>query len=222
MAPQASHESLHRALVERMAAELRPVRRLWPVPVRLALWIALEGAVLLLLILHGARTDLGEQLRNPWFVLCVSGFGVTGAVSAAFALRAAIPGSDPGAKPLMLLVCLVLASAVPLLLVPVDASQPLGSFVERGMPCLVGIAMFAAVPWLALLWAVKRAAPMRRGLEGALIGAGAFLFSFALLRLSCPIEEEMHLLVWHLLPALAGIGLSAWIGVALLKRPFRR
>jgi hypothetical protein len=222
MAPQASHESLHRALVERMAAELRPVRRLWPVPARLALWIALEGAVLLLLILHSARTDLAEQLRNPWFVLCISGFAVTGAASAALALRAAIPGREPAGKQLTLVVCLAIASAVPLLLVPVDARQPLGSFVARGLPCLIGIAMSALVPWLALLWAVRRAAPMRGGLEGALIGAAAFLFSFALLRIRCPIEEEMHLLVWHLLPALAGIGLSAWLGVALLKRPLRR
>ena len=221
MTPRASHESLHRALVERMAAELRPVRRLWPVSIRLALWIALEGAVLLLLIRH-ARADLAEQLRNPWFLLCISGFGVTGAASAAFALRAAIPGREPGGKQLVLLVCLAIFSAVPLLLVPVDASQPLGSFVERGLPCLVGIAMFALLPWLALLWAVRRAAPMRGGLEGSLIGAAAFLFSFGLLRIRCPIEEEMHLLVWHLLPALAGIGLSAWVGVALLKRPLRR
>ncbi len=218
MAPQATHESLHRALVERMVGELRPVRRLWPVAFRLALWIALEAAVLLILILHAARPDLGQQLANPSFLLSVLGFATAGAVGAALALRAAVPGREPAAKELAMLACLTVISAVPLVGVPVNASQPLGSFVATGLPCLMGVAMFALVPWLALLWAVRRGAPMRRGLEGTLIGAGSFLLSFALMRVKCPIEEEMHLMVWHLLPALAGIGVSACLGFVLLSR----
>jgi hypothetical protein len=63
------HEARYRALVERMVAELHPVRRLWPVRVRLSLWIGLEVGVLLLLILRGDRPDLAEQVRNPWYGL---------------------------------------------------------------------------------------------------------------------------------------------------------
>ena len=59
------HAVIHRAVVDRIAAELRPVRRLWPIEARLALWIMLETGVLAALILHGRRPDLAEQLQIP-------------------------------------------------------------------------------------------------------------------------------------------------------------
>jgi hypothetical protein len=218
MTPGDTHESLHQALVERIVTDLRPVRRLQPVRVRLALWIALEAAVLLLVIWHGARHDLGEQLRNPGFLLGVLGFALAGAVGAALALRAAIPGREPAAGEFALLTGLAIASALSLLWMPVDVNLSVGSFIRTGLPCVVGIAVFALVPWLTLLWAVRRAAPMAPASQGALAGAAAFLFSFAVMRLKCPIDDRMHLLVWHLLPVLAGIGLSACAGMVWLKR----
>jgi hypothetical protein len=33
----------------------------------------------------------------------------------------------------------------------------------------------------------------------------------------CPIDEPLHLLIWHLLPALTVIGLSALAGIKLLR-----
>jgi len=40
------------------------------------------------------------------------------------------------------------------------------------------------------------------------------------MRVRCPIDEGRHLLVWHFLPVLAGIALSACAGFFLLKRRF--
>jgi hypothetical protein len=39
---QMTHDEHHSALVRRLAAEVKPTRRLWSVGVRLAPWIALE------------------------------------------------------------------------------------------------------------------------------------------------------------------------------------
>jgi hypothetical protein len=216
------HETLHHELVEHMVAELRPVRRLWPISVRLGLWIALEVSVLVLMLRHGGRTDLVRQLRNPWYIFGTGGFATTGAIGAAFALRAAVPGRAPRAKEVGLLMVLAVAAALLLLHQPLNASVPLRNFVETGMPCALGIAIFASVPWLALVWAMRRGVPLGAGIDGALAGAAAFMFSFALMRVNCPIDDGLHLFVWHFLPAVAGIALSGCAGIVLLRRRGRR
>lgn len=208
----ADHEARHRALVERMVADLRPVRRLWPIGLRLALWIALEAGVLLFAIYHSRRTDLGRQLSNLWFLLCVGGFAAAGVVGAALALRSAIPGRAPGRREVGFLLVLTVGSALLLLHEPINANVPIATFVGTGLPCVFGIATLALLPLLALLWAVKRGAPLEGGFGGALAGAGAFLFSFALMRARCPIDEGLHLFMWHFLPTLIGIAASAGAG----------
>jgi hypothetical protein len=219
--PQSDHEVRHHALVERMVAELRPVRRLWPVRVRLAIWIAIEAGVLLLVLRNTQRTDLAQQFRNPWYLLGVGGFAVAGAIGAAFALRSAIPGREPRGMELGLLVVLTVASAFLLLNEPINLAMPIGDFIHEGLPCAFGIAMFASLPLLALFWTVRRGAPLAGGAAGALAGAGAFMFSFAWMRISCPIDDGLHLFMWHFLPALIGVALSAGAGFLLFRKRYR-
>jgi hypothetical protein len=218
---QPNHETLHQVLVERIVADLRPVRRLWPLSLRLALWILLLIGVLFLTIGHTRRTDLAQQIYNPWYVLGVAGFALAGVIGASFALRAAVPGREPSRTELCFLLVLAVAFSLLLAHEPLNASLSVGKFVHTGLPCALGILMFAAVPWLGLAWAVRRGAPLSPIFDGALIGAAAFLCSFALMRVNCPIDEGLHLFMWHLLPALAGIALSAFVGTVLLKRSRR-
>ena len=216
------HDTVHRSTVDRIVADLRPVRRLWPLSLRLAVWAALEAGVLVFVAYHSDRSDLAQDLANPWYLLDIAAFILTGVVGATLALRAAIPGREPQPAETGFLV--VLASASPLLLVhqPFNGTVPVGTFVDAGLPCALGTFLFAAVPWLALLWAVKRGAPLSAGLDGALIGTAAFFRSFATMRINCPIDEATHLLVWHFLPTLIGVALSAWAGSLLFKRRINR
>ncbi len=213
-----SHETLHHEMVERIVADLRPVRRLWPTSLRLALWVALEMAVLLLIVVHTGRANLMLRLADPWYLIGFGGFAATGVIGAAFALRSAVPGDEPRPIGLGLLLSVAAASALLLVHQPFNGAVPLRNFIDQGMPCAVGILMLAAIPWLALTVAVWRGAPLSAGRDGALVGAAAFLSSFALMRVRCPIDEGMHLFVWHFLPALAGIALSASVGLWLFKR----
>lgn len=64
---------------------------------------------------------------------------------------------------------------------------------------------------------MKRGAPMSGQLSGWLIGAGALSFSFVMMRLACPIDERLHLLIWNLLPALLLAALSAIAGAVWLR-----
>jgi hypothetical protein len=219
--PQSDHEVRHHALVEHLVAELRPVRRLWPVRLRLAIWIAIEAGVLLLVLRNTQRTDLAQQFRNPWYLFGVGGFAMSGAIGAAFALRSAIPGREPRRMDLGLLALLTVASALLFLHEPINLLMPIGTFIHEGLPCAFGIAMFASLPLLVLFWAVRRGAPLAGGAGGALAGAGAFLFSFAWMRVNCPIDEGLHLFMWHFLPALIGVALSACAGFLLFRRRSR-
>lgn len=211
------HDAHHRALVERMVVELRPVRRLWPLSLRLVLWIVLEACLLLFAIHHSKRTDLPQALADPWYLLTVGGSAAAGVLGALLALRSAIPGREPRAREVALLLMLAVASMLMLLREPINAAVPMGTFIAEGLPCVFGISTLACLPLLALLWAMRRGAPLARGVDGALAGAGAFLVSFALMRVRCPIDEGLHLLVWHVLPALIGVAISAGAGFLVFR-----
>lgn len=212
------HEMVHRKIVGRIVADLRPVRRIWPLALRLAAWATVEIAVLLFVLGNSRRSDITQQMRNPWYLLSVEGFLLPGVLGATLALRAAVPGSEPRAFETGLLILIVSASSLLLMHQPFNGNILIATFLSTGISCVVKTFMLAGIPWAALLWAVRRGAPLSAGLGGALIGAAAFLSSFALMRLNCPIDEGSHILVWHLLPSLLGIALSAWLGTLLLKR----
>lgn len=214
----AGHQALHRTLVDRLVAELRPVRRLWPVGVRLALWVALEAAILIAVAIGAGRRDLALQLRDPLYLLEVGAFIAAAIVAGWLALRAAVPGREATRSELAAaLLALALAAAL-VLGQPAQQDLSLAAFIRSGAACALHTGLLALLPWFALLWAVRRGTPLRAESAGGLIGAAALLFTFAVMRVGCPIDARLHLLVWHLLPALAGIGLSAVAGGLWLRR----
>jgi len=211
-------EPFHRELVDRMVLQLTPVRRLWPPATRLACWILLEVGVLLALIYHFHRPDIAQKLRDPWYMLGLASFAGSGTLAASLALRWAVPGEETGTLELLLLTILVTAGTLLLLHDPADPHVQLAKFIGSGLFCVKWMSIYAAVPWIALLWAARRGAPTARRAEGALIGAAAFMFTFALMRIDCPSDERLHLLTWHLMPALIAVALSAGLGAVLLRR----
>jgi hypothetical protein len=219
-APYVTHEEHHRALVERLATGIAPVRRLWPISVRLTLWLVVEAAVLLWVLAHTGNNFM-LKLGWPTYVLEIVFFALAAALSAQLALRSAIPGRRVRPAEAEFSILLVLAGTTVLILArPIDTSGSMGEFVRTGIRCMRDTCALAALPWLALWWAVKRGVPLRGGISGVYVGAGALFFSFALMRIACPIDEPLHVITFHLLPALAVIALSAlagrtWLGFRL-------
>jgi len=211
-------EAIHRELVDRMAGRLTPVHRLWPPALRFACWMLLEACVLVALIYHYHRPDIALRLRDPWYVLGLASFAGAGSLAASLALRRAVPGEEIGALELPLLAILILTGSLLLLHDPVNPQVQLAKFIHSGLICVKWMSLYAAVPWIALLWAARRGAAPARRAEGALVGAAAFMFAFALMRIDCPSDERLHLLIWHLMPALLGIAISAGLGALVLRR----
>lgn len=211
-------------LITRLARGLRPVRRLWPPSLRLAVFGALQILVFVVAGLAlGLRSDLSQKVHGE-FLLELAFIVALAIASSVMALLAAVPGREPSrwlALGSVLFAILGLAAgfaAAP----PLDPM--IGHFVAMGWPCAARTAVVAAVPWVVLGVAVHRGATLVPGLAGALTGAASFLFATASLRMSCPLDSAAHLVVWHLGPVLVGILASVLIGSICLsdRRRFRR
>src|SRR5271155_3355464 len=214
---QITHEDRHRALVDRLAVQVKPARQLRSVGVRRGLWILAEAVVLVGGASH-TDNDFLDKLRQPAYASEVVFFAVAAVISTVLALRSAIPGRSLRAIEAAFVILLVVAgTAFVAVAEPVNTVNPLNEFVKAGLRCARETWLFAAPSLLVLWWMVKRGASMNGRLSGLLIGAGALFFSFTIMRIACPIDEPLHILAWHLLPALALISLSTVAGGVWLR-----
>jgi hypothetical protein len=79
-------------LIESLAADAGPVRRLRHPLVRAASWLSLAALVVLLLALdHGLRADIGPRLRQPVFVMGLAASLATGVLAAIAAFMISMP-----------------------------------------------------------------------------------------------------------------------------------
>ncbi|HTY56246.1 MAG TPA: DUF1109 domain-containing protein [Candidatus Binataceae bacterium] len=213
-----AREQERQALIERLVRDLKPVRPLWPVNTRLAMWLLMNAALLILAVTFGARPDLQEKIHSLRFLTEVIAFGGAGTVAAILALRAAIPGREPTRGELQFAVAIAAVAILFVFSEPMALDVRMDGFIHEGLRCAFCTCVVAVIPWLAMLWAVRRGAPTRLTTAGALIGAAAFFFSLVITRLGCPIDDRIHFLTWHVIPALAGISLSVLAGIAWLRR----
>jgi hypothetical protein len=217
METSAPQQVQYGAVIDRLIENFEPARRIWPVNIRLGLWLALEVCILALVALVAPRPDLLSALRNPSYALEVGLFLVAGMGGAAFALRTAIPGLEATTAQLGLVLMAALIAIIVAASAPTRTDITLGTFIDTGLKCFACTEFLAVLPWLALFWAAKRAAPLSGKLTGALVGTAAFSFAFAATRLGCSIDDSLHLLTWHIIPAGLGIGLSTLAGVGWLR-----
>ena len=58
------HLVRYKTLVDSLLANFQPVRRLWPVSARLALWLILEGGIGAVAVLLAPRPDLLMKIQS--------------------------------------------------------------------------------------------------------------------------------------------------------------
>jgi len=76
----------------------------------------------------------------------------------------------------------------------------------------------ALSPALVLLAAAARGAPLAPRWTAALAGGAGLLAAYVAMRLHCPLDDRLHLLVWHALPIGLGAAACAALGVLWLGR----
>jgi hypothetical protein len=204
-------------VVDRLVSELRPVRALPPPWRRLLAWLVVGAAVV---VVYGAvdpRLDLGALLGSARFHIELLVLTAVTAALAWLALRAAVPGLLPARMPVAagVLVGVVVLSAI---VHPIASDVSMGTFLARGGGCLRATLLLGIVPALVLLAAVARGAPTAPGWTGALAGGAAMVVAYAAMRLHCPIDDGLHLLVWHATALPVGLALGGLAGTAALDR----
>ena len=185
-------------LITALAADTTPPERLAP-----AFWWTLTGAVLVAAVqfglIIGMRPDIGSALATVRF--CFK-FVVTGALAASAAvlvLRLARPDGRTGGW-MLATAPVLLAIAVLLELVTVPSSQWLDRLVgSNARHCLTIIPGLSIVPLGLFLWVLRRGAPRRPGLAGAVAGLLAAGIAATLYASNCTDDSPLFVAVWYTL-----------------------
>lgn len=206
-------------LIDRLAGDLRPVRR-FPTGAVVTLWLLLGWSFVCLVTF--ATGDLrpgviGQLQASPRFVLeCGLGF-VVGIVLYRFAVLLAVPGATSARRAAGISVALLSAWFGVYLYGLVDpALEP--SMVGKRPHCFVETFVFSSVPLVVGFWLVVRRLPLARGWTGALVGSAAASIPATIMQIACMYDPK-HILQFHLGPVLivGSVGAAAgWLG---FRRP---
>lgn len=213
------------ALIGRLAADLQPVRPARPGRL-FALCLVVQLAVVSgFLALVGGRSDLAERLAEPAFSTVLAFLAVAAAWSGSIAIRLAVPGRAVSERASWLLPVVPLALAgLVLILNPFSATWPgLASAANGCLRCAGLTAAAAAVPWLVVLAAVSRLAPLNELRIGMFAGLSAFLVGAIVTELHCPASSGYHLAFGHYLPVVLFSALACVVAAAVIRvRPALR
>jgi len=219
-----NHGARHDALVAELVSDLQPARRIWSPWTRLTGWIGLAVGGVAFAATVGLRDDLGTALAEPRFLLDLAILLAGAGLAATAALLAAVPGRIGGHEARRIAFGLLVLAVVAALLGEPTGVTTWPSFVLLGLRCAVCVAAFGLVPGIALFWAVARGAPVHGRTAALCVGTAAFLVGAASVRVACPIDDVLHLAVWHGLPVvLWAVGTmtigGAWLTRWLASRP---
>jgi hypothetical protein len=166
----------YRGLIDHLIQDFRPVKRLWPIRIRLLLWILLEAAIVAVAMLLNGQSDAAAVVYFHNYGFDAAGFFLVSIAAAWMALRNSIPGRETSATELILLAVGIIVAASIVQFEPLTqtllSSDDFRSALGRQLT-------FAALPWVTLFWAARRAIPLRPRLTGGMIGVAASCFAVA-------------------------------------------
>ena len=210
-------------LIDRLAADVTPVRRLLSPTQRAALWTALAlVSVALGVVYFGVRHDIATAWANPGLLARLALLTTTMWLSVVSAFRLSVPGGDTRAFarwwPLMLLGVLVAFSAAEVVSAWLvgDAGSPLHSWT-----CVRKVAFVGVVPAIVSVTLISRGyaiEPRWTALLGVLAAAAAGALTS---ELACPIQAPIHIMLWHIAPVVVSTAVGALVGTLVVERMLR-
>src|SRR6266436_5403720 len=191
------YEIDYKALIDRSIKDFQPVKKLWPVRLRLILWVLLDIGILALVAVFRGSADLGRLIHSPQDLVGIAALFLTSIAAASIALRSAIPGREVTRSELLLLIAVVFATFAISSITPSIGILTLREFFGAGATPVLGLLDLAALPWLALFWAVRRGVPLQPVATGALVGIAAFCFALATQRFMFESGEVPNPIIWQ-------------------------
>jgi len=151
-------------LIDRLVTDARPVRRLWRPEVRLLVWLAVVALVAIVVGERFVRSDLERKLQSPSFLIEVAAMLVAGGLLGLEALRTAVPGYRHSRVTVGTIIATLTIVALLQLRQPIHWGWTPDVFLKFGLLDLLRTAVLVVVPWVWLLVALRRGAPLASGI----------------------------------------------------------
>ena len=185
----------------------------------IALAVGALAAFCLMLAILGVSANALSGQDLPLELLALAFTIGMAAAGARFLGRAARPG-EPGRMPLILIGLLfsaVLAAGAFMLAMAPPAARSMMVFGPQWVTCLICIPLFAVVPYLALIWALRKGAPTNLVLTGAGAGLVAGASGAAVVALHNPAGSIPFIALWYGGPIVLCAVAGAILGPRLLR-----
>jgi hypothetical protein len=201
-------------LIEALAANVTPVRRLRPPLARATFWLSVAAVILVLLaVSHGARPDLARRLQQPTFVVGIGASLLTGILAAITSFLVSLPDRSRGwlLLPLPALVVWISTIGYGCLTDWVDVDA--GSLrIGEAARCFATLVLTSVPLSLLMFVMLRHAAPLRPTpvtLAGSLAVAALTASALSLLH---AFDATIMVLLWNLGSAVVFVGLGVLLG----------
>jgi hypothetical protein len=204
-------------LIDLLAANARPVRRLRPPVLRCALWLAFATIIVAMLGLsHGVRLDLGQRFQDPLFALRVAAALVTGILAAISSFLISLPDRSEGWLLLPLPGVAVWFSTIGYGCLTNWVSLGRGGVhLGEAASCFATLILISTPLSLAMFLMMRQAGPLRPALvtlSGALAVAAMTATALSLFH---QLDATVLVLLWNLGTAALFTGLAGMFGEKL-------
>lgn len=205
-------------LIQTLVDCATPVRRLRPPLVRATLWLLFAALVLLLIAIgHGVRSDLGERLRQPVFVVGMLGALATGVLAAIASFKVSLPDSSRSWLLLPAPALILWLSTIGYgCLTDWVSMGPNGIRMGEAVRCFATLLMTSVPLSIAILVMLRYAALLRPTevcVAGGLAVSAVTAFALSLFH---ELDATAMILVWNLGVAALIAGLAGLFGRSLL------
>ncbi len=207
------------ALIDRLAAQAAPVRRLSPPWLRALAFLALAAAVLgAWALIHGTRPDLAQRLADPMFRMCVGASLASGMAASLSALTLALPDRSR-LWALLPLPCAALwlgsisyGSLMDWVVLTPDGWQA-GMAVTTFTTLILGSVVLSA----AMFWLLRFAGRLRPSLALAQAGLAVSALTACAISVLHKFDASVLVLAWNLGMTVLVVTLETWLGRRLLR-----
>jgi hypothetical protein len=187
-------------LIDRLASDLKPVRRrtAWSDALALVVLCAIELG--LFLVMGMVRSDMPMAMHLPSFWWKLASLGLIGLVSGTVAIMSLDPARSPrrGLRWIVALIAVCLASGWLL-----DASRDgFSTLINRldwvnGLQCLYKMVVLSVPAVIGLGLLMRRGAPTDHAGTALAAGLAAAAWGAFVFVLACPFDDPLYVAVWY-------------------------
>jgi len=201
-------------LIEALAANVTPVRRLRPPLTRATFWLSVVALILVLLaVSHGARPDLVRRLQQPTFVVSLGAALLTGILAAIASFLVSLPDRSRGWLLLPLPALVVWLSTIGYGCLTDWVDVDAGSLrIGEAARCFATLVLTSVPLSLLMFVMLRHAAPLHPtpvALTGSLAVAAMTSSALSLLH---AFDATIMVLMWNLGSAVVFVGLGVLLG----------